>query len=103
MPVVPREMITRADQLGFPLLEMPEDMPYSVCMEAAYDLLKDSRLFELRIVTHLHNELRRPGSMTASAGSAVRWKNGCAARSPYGMPPGGCAMEANGSRFWTNS
>ena len=49
MPVVPREMITRADQLGFPLLEMPEDMPYSVCMEAAYDLLKDSRLFELRM------------------------------------------------------
>ena len=61
MPVVPQEMITRADQLGFPLLEMPEDMPYSVCMEATYDLLKDSRLFELRMVTHLHNELLQAG------------------------------------------
>lgn len=61
MSEVPKAMIEQAEALGFPLLKMPEDMPYSVCMEAAYDLLKDSRLYELRMVTHLHNELLQAG------------------------------------------
>lgn len=61
MPVIPQIMIDRAEELNFPLLQMPEDMPYSICAEAIFEEIKDSRLYELRMLTTLQHELLEAG------------------------------------------
>ncbi|MGN1014866.1 MAG: PucR family transcriptional regulator ligand-binding domain-containing protein, partial [Butyricicoccus sp.] len=57
MPAVPQEMIETAEQLQFPLLQIPQDKPYSIYMEATFERLRDSRLYELRMITNLHSRL----------------------------------------------
>ena len=45
MPQVPEEMIRCAERLGFPLLEVPPDMPFNIYIEAIYALLLDKRTY----------------------------------------------------------
>ena len=57
MPVIPQEMIQQAETLGFPLLSLPEDMPYSICAEAIFEKVRSSKIAELRAITDLHATL----------------------------------------------
>lgn len=57
MQRIPKAMIDLADELKFPLLELPEDMPYSTCMEAVYRQLLSHHLITLEHVATLHSEL----------------------------------------------
>lgn len=45
MPRVPENMIEYAEHLGFPLLELPGDMPFNTCVEAIYALLLDKKVY----------------------------------------------------------
>lgn len=67
LPEIPAEMIERAEELNFPLLEIPGDMPYSVCLEAIFEQLKAQRITELRTITNLQSML-----LDASAKGGVR-------------------------------
>lgn len=57
MQQIPRAMIDLADELRFPLLELPADMPYSTCMEAVYRCLLSGHLNTLEHISNLHSEL----------------------------------------------
>ena len=45
MHEVPAAMIEYAEQIGFPLLEVPRDMPFNIYIEAIYALLLDKRSY----------------------------------------------------------
>ena len=45
MSKVPEAMIQYADHIGFPLLEIPEDMPFNTYIEAIYALLLDKKTY----------------------------------------------------------
>lgn len=45
MAAVPAAMIEYAEYLGFPLLELPRDMPFNTCIEAIYALLLDKKVY----------------------------------------------------------
>ncbi len=45
MARVPEAMIEYAEYLGFPLMELPKDMPFNTCIEAIYALLLDKKVY----------------------------------------------------------
>lgn len=80
MPEIPAAMIKEAERLNFPLLQIPEDMPYSICIEAIFELLKDKRTSELRMITEMHDRLLK-AAITGGISQICRELEQC-----FGMP-----------------
>ena len=72
MHQIPQAMIDLADDLKFPLLELPEDMPYSTCMEAVYRRLLSGHLDTLEQIASLHSELLKAVVNQGSEGLRVQ-------------------------------
>lgn len=57
LPEIPRQIIECAESLGFPLLEIPEDMPYSFLMQPISEKIINTQLDTLRNIENAHNQL----------------------------------------------
>lgn len=57
LPEIPRQIIDCADSLGFPLLQIPEDMPYSIIMQPISEKIINTQLDSLRNIENAHNRL----------------------------------------------
>lgn len=54
---IPDAMIKCADELNFPLFEMPEDLPYMDCIIPIFEYLMDEHIFYIHHVENVHNLL----------------------------------------------
>jgi len=57
LPEIPRQIIDCAESLGFPLLQIPEDMPYSIIMQPIAERIINTQLDSLRNIEYAHNRL----------------------------------------------
>lgn len=57
LPEIPRQIIDCAESLGFPLLQIPEDMPYSIIMQPISEKIINTQLDSLRNIENAHNRL----------------------------------------------
>ena len=55
--VIPQEMIDRANELGFPLFELPESLPYMDCILPIFERLTQKRLVVLERMEAIHDRL----------------------------------------------
>lgn len=56
---IPKEMIECADELGFPLFEVPEDLPYMDCIIPIFERITSEQLYIMKRITSVHEELMR--------------------------------------------
>lgn len=57
LPKIPEEMVDRADQLGLPLFELPEDLPYMDCIIPIFERITEEQLWVLQRVESVHGQL----------------------------------------------
>ena len=57
LAVIPKEMIDTANEIDFPLFELPEDLPYMDCIVAIFDRLTEKRLYLLERMERIHEQL----------------------------------------------
>jgi purine catabolism regulator len=57
LPEIPRQIIDCAETLGFPLLQIPEDMPYSIIMQPISEKIINTQLDSLRNIESAHSRL----------------------------------------------
>ena len=57
LQAVPEKMIERAEKLGFPLFELPEELPYMDCMVPILERLTQKRLYTLERIEMTRNSL----------------------------------------------
>ena len=57
LPEIPRQIIDCAETLGFPLLQIPEEMPYSIIMQPISEKIINTQLDSLRNIENAHNRL----------------------------------------------
>ena len=54
---IPKEMIDRANELGLPLFELPQDLPYMDCIIAIFERITQEQLSVMRRVEKIHDML----------------------------------------------
>lgn len=57
LPAIPAEMVQKADEIGLPLLELPENLPYMDCIVAIFERLTQKQLTVMRRVESVHDML----------------------------------------------
>ena len=57
LPEIPRQIIDCAESLGFPILQIPEDMPYSIIMQPISEKIINTQLESLRNIEKAHSRL----------------------------------------------
>ena len=57
MDRIPQEMMDCADELDFPLFELPQDLPYMDCIIPIFERLTQKRLYVLERMEAIHNRL----------------------------------------------
>ncbi len=57
LPKIPEEMIECADRLGFPLFELPENLPYMDCIIPIFERITEEQLWVLQRVESVHGQL----------------------------------------------
>ncbi len=57
LPAIPAEMVKKADEIGLPLLELPENLPYMDCIVAIFERLTQKQLTVMRRVESVHDML----------------------------------------------
>ena len=54
---IPKELITKANELGFPLFKMPADLPYMDCILPIMLSITNERQFAIERSERIHNQL----------------------------------------------
>ncbi len=56
-PEIPKEMLEHADQIGFPLFALPQDLPYMDCILPIFEHITKSQLALIRRNEEIHEQL----------------------------------------------